>query len=180
MMIKTAKFSLALSLLILMTFNLSACYDSMYLDEPTHRVNRSYGFYQFYDCPQSYYPNPCYDNYYNSPFVGSYYNNQQIEQRVYNNQSHHYYNHGASVHPRHHSNHQQQNYAGNNGYDEGVRAGRRNEQERAREAQISSDRALAQRLQNEEIAAARRETQIASDRALAERLQAEEYARAGQ
>lgn len=48
----------------------------------------------------------------------------------------------------------------------------------AEQAQIASDRAMAQRLQNEEYARAHRQAeQIASDRAMAERLQAEEYAR---
>lgn len=50
---------------------------------------------------------------------------------------------------------------------------------RDRQAQIQSDRAMAERLQAQEYAKADREAQIRSDRALAERLQAEELSRAG-
>lgn len=154
-------------ILILLSLNLTACYDSMYMNEPTQSVNRTYGFYEFYDNPHSYYDD--YYSGYNRPRSRNHYNNHQIHQHVYSHQNYNHYHYPPFE--------RENNARGyNNGYDAGIQAGRRRHQVQARQEQINSDRALAQRLQNEEVANAQRAAQIASDRALAERLQAQEYA----
>lgn len=87
------------------SFNLCACYDAMYLAEPTYRVNRNYAFYQFYDNPCSYspvysplyYTDPyyfndhdyCHYSYYNQPIDSYCYPCQPIPQ-VYHNHYYHY------------------------------------------------------------------------------------------
>jgi len=74
--LKNIKLYIKISFLIFISLNLCACYDAMYLDEPTQRVNRNYGFYQFYDNPYSYNAYNAHNPHYSSPshYSSPYYN----------------------------------------------------------------------------------------------------------
>lgn len=203
------KYITQVALLIISVLSLVGCYDAMSIDDPSYNVNRSYGFYHFYDNPYSYTNSPYYDRcdrdyayegarYRTRPRSRRYYDNQEIREHVYHERPRYYhyeserrYNHAGQQPRRHqpqnvhiynnnHNNNQNHNHNNVNANNAGIQ--RQNAEARQhpqnRQAQINSDRALAQRLQNEEIAAANRARQIASDRALAERLQAEEFANA--
>lgn len=144
------------SLLILVpTLLLTGCTDLM-LDD-TASINQHYGYNSHY----YYAPQPV-----RQPVrrvqSNSYY--QAVQYNHYYQAPHPVYYQQAPRAQHHHPVYQQPAPAQHNAH-------------QARQAQIASDRAMAQRLQNEEYVRAHREVeQIASDRALAERLQAAEYA----
>lgn len=142
---------------VLMSVLITGCVDPMMYDSAAH-TNYHYSYHTDYG-----YSNP-------RPVRNVH---QSQSNRVYATQYNHYYgapdagyyNQPAPQRQRHQAYHRADPAPAPRHYD-------------ARQAQIASDRAMAQRLQNEEYVRAHREVeQIASDRALAERLQAEEYAR---